>query len=264
MFEGAGSTPPVTLEASSAASSPSAAYAGLTLDGDKGVNMSGIDKGELSSTQVEQDVSQGSQSHSGSSQEENNTLYTHRPLARSASPAIKRPLADMEAGNSDSVHEDVEMVASSVGVGEREAPKDLDLTPAIQLNGESHRFDETKPNSIDMLQDESMDDESAESQLPIATNGTDGSFAPSPVPPIDEQVETIMKLAEKPFVNRQKLYLVSRKWLNRAVARSSHKDQVPNLDKAAAEGDIGPVDNSDIAAQGWFLAVRSNALRRLP
>jgi ubiquitin carboxyl-terminal hydrolase 4/11/15 len=64
------------------------------------------------------------------------------------------------------------------------------------------------------------------------------------LPPIDDQVAQVTCTMAQPLKEKQKGYLVSMAWLKRVLARSStHADKA---DKSAAEGEIGPVDNSDL------------------
>lgn len=64
------------------------------------------------------------------------------------------------------------------------------------------------------------------------------------LPSIDDQVAHVTRYMMLPLQEKQKGYLVSSSWLTRVLSRSStHGDKV---DKTAAEGEIGPVDNSDL------------------
>ncbi|KAL3471949.1 hypothetical protein BJX99DRAFT_13959 [Aspergillus californicus] len=73
---------------------------------------------------------------------------------------------------------------------------------------------------------------------------TEPSVSPDELPTYDDQVARVTCFMMQPLQEDQKGYIVSMSWLKRVLARSStHADQV---DKSAAEGDIGPVDNSDV------------------
>ncbi|KAK4123327.1 ubiquitin carboxyl-terminal hydrolase-like protein [Parathielavia appendiculata] len=67
------------------------------------------------------------------------------------------------------------------------------------------------------------------------------------IPPFDQQIKTIEMLvsafAESPLKEGEEAYLVSRQWLGRAQAFGS---DAKHSSKAAPEGALGPVDNSDI------------------
>ncbi|PYH49149.1 putative ubiquitin-specific protease UBP12 [Aspergillus saccharolyticus JOP 1030-1] len=72
----------------------------------------------------------------------------------------------------------------------------------------------------------------------------EASVAPVEPPSFDDQVAQVTRHMMQPMQEKQKGYVVSMSWLKRVFARSStHADQA---DKNAAEGEIGPVDNSDI------------------
>ncbi|TKA67109.1 hypothetical protein B0A49_11932 [Cryomyces minteri] len=77
------------------------------------------------------------------------------------------------------------------------------------------------------------------------------------MPTLDEQVNRVKELMHQAFQSRAKEgikgYVVSMKWLNRVIARTSDAQQEGGHDKAALEGDIGPVDNSTIVPEGWKL-----------
>lgn len=64
-------------------------------------------------------------------------------------------------------------------------------------------------------------------------------------PSIDEQVKQITELVQAVPTDGQKGYVVASAWLKRVQARSSTPPKP--VEKSATEGDIGPVDNSDIA-----------------
>lgn len=64
------------------------------------------------------------------------------------------------------------------------------------------------------------------------------------VPSIDEQVAEVTRLVAAPLKEKQKGYVISAKWLNKVMSRASSNEQIG--DKAATEGEIGPVDNSDL------------------
>lgn len=71
----------------------------------------------------------------------------------------------------------------------------------------------------------------------------------SSVPSIDEQVNQLLELQEKPLEENQKGYILSTKWLFRLLARSSHKSIVADKNiskKDTLEGELGPVDNGDL------------------
>ncbi|RAH48630.1 putative ubiquitin-specific protease UBP12 [Aspergillus brunneoviolaceus CBS 621.78] len=77
-----------------------------------------------------------------------------------------------------------------------------------------------------------------------AHSKAEASVASAEPPSFDDQVAQVTRFMMQPMQRKQKGYVVSMSWLKRVFARSStHADQA---DKTAAEGEIGPVDNSDI------------------
>lgn len=97
------------------------------------------------------------------------------------------------------------------------------------LNPSSGR--ETRDKSVDMLGQAHPDDPAKD------------------LPSIDDQVKIIMEqmAASQADTRDQDIgFAVSVSWLNRVLARcSSSKDHGP-FDKSVLEGEIGPIDNSDI------------------
>jgi ubiquitin carboxyl-terminal hydrolase 4/11/15 len=76
---------------------------------------------------------------------------------------------------------------------------------------------------------------------------------PSLLPSVDDQVAKVMALHARPLVERQEGYLLSTSWLARVLARTSDNIKHPGqFDKTALEGEIGPVDNSDLVAEGML------------
>ncbi|SPQ22937.1 de57be69-df5e-4200-ad4d-8e6e50567eb8 [Thermothielavioides terrestris] len=67
------------------------------------------------------------------------------------------------------------------------------------------------------------------------------------IPPLDQQIKTIETLvkafAETPAKEGDEAYLVSRRWLSKAQA---FRSDAKHANKEASEGSLGPVDNSDI------------------
>ena len=66
------------------------------------------------------------------------------------------------------------------------------------------------------------------------------------LPSIDEQIELVTEIASQPLQNGQRGFLVSMTWLARVRARSSKAQSIGNVEKAAMEGEIGPVDNTNL------------------
>lgn len=87
---------------------------------------------------------------------------------------------------------------------------------------------------------------------PSSSHSTAASVVTPEIPPTctdlpsyDDQDQKIKKLGEKDKSEGQKGFAVSSRWWNRVQARRSHTDA--KVDKDAAEGDVGPLDNSNLA-----------------
>lgn len=71
---------------------------------------------------------------------------------------------------------------------------------------------------------------------------------PSSRPSIDEQISKVQELIQAIPQDKERGYVVSMRWLERVQARGSNPPA--GIKKSAMEGDIGPLDNSDIAMVG--------------
>ncbi|GFF33414.1 probable ubiquitin carboxyl-terminal hydrolase 12 [Aspergillus udagawae] len=199
-----------TSESASTADYPSIACAGLTLYSDAMTDMSGSDKGDGSAPPPGGDV-------------------------RSSSPGIKR-----SAPNAD---QDVEMDLGSTekrSVSLSQHTDAMDTTTAegsSNGNSDNSGSDNVYPTPSSMSTFTSPTATRKESKAQASGSSHD-------LPPIDDQVAQVTCTMAQPLKEKQKGYLVSMSWLKRVLARSStHADKA---DKSAAEGDIGPVDNSDL------------------
>ncbi|RDW65427.1 hypothetical protein BP5796_10119 [Coleophoma crateriformis] len=209
---------------SSAASSPSALYAGLSIEGGE---PSGSELGTASFASIDQDIRGQSPLRS----------FSHRAIMgsgadasqRSSSP-LKRPASELEPEATSSLQEDVDMVPVS----------QLDAADAKEGPGSSPLAN--RAQSVDMLDST----EHATSQ----TEDTAPRRRSTDVPPIDYQIKTVTTFAEalteSPIKENDKVYLVSKRWLDRVLARSS---EALKNSKSEPEGEIGPIDNSDIIQQ---------------
>lgn len=74
----------------------------------------------------------------------------------------------------------------------------------------------------------------------------------APVPSLDEQVQEVMQMAQKPVQHGERGNVVSARWLERVLSRTSENQNSTEYSKTAREGDIGPVDNSDIVTPDAF------------
>lgn len=87
------------------------------------------------------------------------------------------------------------------------------------------------------------------SNLSTAATSLNADVLPTAVsiPSIDEQIAKVTLLVQKELEEGHKGYLISAKWFQKVQARSSNPADLGKIEKSATEGEIGPVDNSDIA-----------------
>lgn len=243
-----------------AASSPSAAYAGLALDTESSGDTSSV---EGRGTSFGGAFLAGKDKQSGGSSSD-----------RSSSPATKRLASDME---------DTKDSASGTnghGAANKGAPVKEGLTSTITTRrtalGQHVRH--RREVSVDMTANEAGP-LSESTQLPsvpenqptpllngayqtpesvTSTSGssvggqetfdipsTSSAIAPD-LPPIDEQINTVKQICAKELTEGQKGYVVSRKWLARVLSRGSDTEEARKYGKEAKEGPVGPVDNTGL------------------
>lgn len=176
----------------------------------------------------------------------------------------------MGAQDRESYNSDVEMADSldSRGLTPSDPQASPDTKAKQQDTGQRHR---QKPSTDDSLTHQSdprahhqnaPSDNSASSapdslipspsnQSTAATSLNTDAYAVPPAatspPSLDEQVARVTQLSLKEPQEGDKGYLVSTKWLVRVQARSVFASDLTIVPKSATEGDIGPVDNSDLA-----------------
>lgn len=189
---------------------PSATYAGLTLssDPDPPTDMSGSEKRD-----------DGSVPPAGS---EN----------RSTSPGVKRPASQI-SGPGKGVEMDVDAAPGSNNSG----PEAMDTSGAEgdTTNGGSNNV---YPNPSSMSTYTASTATRRDSQSQMASGATQH------VPSIDDQVAQVTLAMSQPLHESQKGYVLSMSWMQRVLSRSStHGDKAG---KTATEGEVGPVDNTDI------------------
>ena len=234
------------------ASSPSAAYAGLTLDAEGTGNMSGMEKEELGAGQTS---AKGIRARSS------------KPLPhRSASPA-KRTASVMEGSKTEDPNEDTAMGeahAADVTMDTvAELPTEL---PAEPVNRTSpHKAPQhNRGASVDMIANDrnrSLDSgicltprSGTSSSISMTANrDTSGNANPSvtpttELPSIDQQIYHVKQIAARPLSEGQKGYVVACRWLARVLGRSSSGDEAEKYAKDAKEGPVGPVDNSGLGS----------------
>ena len=193
----------------------------------------------------------------------------HDTYERSSSPALKRPASDMGEGDGDH-----QMGEDSVDAGNSPEGGQMSDVDEAKSNNSNGRTNHNRAVSVDMLAGDEASGKSAgstsSSEVTTNTGNTStrsndsidpssaalsreppGSAQPSvaqanEVPSIDEQIEAVSPYLQKLPDKGEKGYLVSMKWLSRVMARSSDPQFAEKVDKSAAEGEIGPVDNSDM------------------
>ncbi|KAF1961868.1 UCH-domain-containing protein [Byssothecium circinans] len=158
----------------------------------------------------------------------------HKPPPRSASPA-KRPHSDMDGGDMD-----VDGPSSARRNSGQSSPRPTKPMPTPQRS--------LRATSIDMADatsNASSDPTSASNADSAATSVT--TPPASALPSLDEQVGKVLALSRKQPQDGQVGYIVSHSWLERVWARTpQYADKQREFSKSATEGDIGPVDNSNL------------------
>ncbi|KAL8763333.1 MAG: hypothetical protein Q9184_000804 [Pyrenodesmia sp. 2 TL-2023] len=64
------------------------------------------------------------------------------------------------------------------------------------------------------------------------------------LPSIDDQIGQVMQLTNRPLQEGQKGFVIASSWLGRVLSRGTTPEIVSRYGKEAAEGPVGPVDNS--------------------
>ncbi|KAM3155138.1 hypothetical protein ABEW05_004324 [Botrytis cinerea] len=213
----------------SAASSPTGAYADLSLDSDKG--------GEFTSSKNRRRFpSEAFESEQrGKSPRHRAIMGGAEDMPQRSSSPLKRPASELEPDVPlSSQKEDVDMV----------------MVPDTQEDSEVAIAAPTaiRAVSMDMLRDESTKEDAAQSVT--ATENVQNIDPKTEIPPIDVQVATVTSLIraarDGPLTEGDKTYLVSRKWLEKVTSNTS---EARAKSKKVVEEKIGPVDNSNIIQQ---------------
>lgn len=111
--------------------------------------------------------------------------------------------------------------------------------------------------SVDMLDapangiSTTSSDTTSASNLDSAATSVSAQSSPqrpsTKVPSLDDQVSKVMSIHNNPLSDGQEGYVISDKWLARVFARTTeNKNKPEQFDKSALEGEIGPVDNADL------------------
>jgi len=216
VFEASYESGAASRDTPTAASSPSEAYANMTLDGEPTPDA------------------------------DNTRAAEHRPHPRASSPA-KRPHSDVDGGKMD-----VDGPSSARRGSGQSSPRSTKPLP-----GAAQR--PLRATSIEMV-DAASNGGSAVSSDSNAASHADSSatsLSTTPAanaPSLEEQVDKVLAISSKPLQDRQVGYVVSQKWLERVWARTpQYAGKQLEFSKSATEGEIGPVDNSDLIDTGACL-----------
>ncbi|KAK6381946.1 hypothetical protein LTS17_003831 [Exophiala oligosperma] len=186
---------------------------------------------------------------------------------RSASPAVKRPASDMGAQDRETYPSDVEMgdsepmgttpvnqdstqnsntKAKQPDLGLRHRDKALNNSLTHTSNPRSSQ-QAVSDNSGSSTSDSLIPSPSNQSTATTSLNTDISTTSEASIPPIDDQIAKVTQLIDKELHDGQKGYVLSKKWYQRVQARSSHAGEAGKIDKSATEGEVGPVDCSDLA-----------------
>ncbi|KAH8889372.1 ubiquitin carboxyl-terminal hydrolase-like protein [Thozetella sp. PMI_491] len=209
--------------ASSAASSPCAASADLSVDNDRA--------GELFDSAS---TLTGVRSLSPLVNTTHRALIGGHDPQRSSSPLKRRASSMDPEQDSPKASEDVDMTAA----------------PDLRQEQRAQKADTKMQDATEADVAAPSPSEAAATSQTISSGGAspeqDSVETASELPPVEEQVKTIEALvkasAEKIPQAGDEVYLVSRKWLGRAQAFGDAK----HASKELLEGPLGPVDNADI------------------
>ncbi|PLN81832.1 ubiquitin carbon terminal hydrolase [Aspergillus taichungensis] len=153
---------------------------------------------------------------------------------RSPSPSVKRPDPDVE--------QDTEMnLGATDPASQTNNPDSMDTSgsddssPAGNDAGSGSDNVYPTPSSMSTYTAPSASRNSTKSKSSVASADR---------PSYDDQVAKVTCLMQQPLQDKQKGYVVSMGWLKRVLARSATHGGT--TDKTATEGEVGPVDNSDL------------------
>lgn len=174
------------------------------------------------------------------SQEVSVVVENDRPLSdRSSSPALKRPASELEALHPEPSDDPPQPTLTSERRGSRHR-REL----SVDMFAHEHE-PRGKTGSTTSGSDGMLGSESSYLTPRSGTTPTGPSQSAANLPTIDEQVTKVQELSYQLLRERQKGFVVSKKWLGRVLARISEPGQ-ETFEKSATEGDIGPVDNSGL------------------
>lgn len=177
---------------------------------------------------------------------------------RGSSPP-KRSASHMESDDVE-MRESIETdhtAGTSTALSPEESADHQQRSGSIEMAAQDHMDGTTASNSINSVSG------SVSVQPSSATTSLDSSPFHTTAPTDDREIDDTKQLPARPPYDKQYVdvlaamtrelkdgdigYLVSIKWLQRIVARTSQPPT--DVDKSAAEGEVGPVDNADIQPQ---------------
>lgn len=189
----------------SAASSPSEAYANLTLESRESPAAA---------------AAMGSDAAHPSPTPPRTDQPPSRPPPRASSPAKR-------------LHSDMDTPAAEQQDLSKSSPRATKPLPTPSQRS-------ARATSIDMADAPAAEESSASSNTLV-------DESPSDLPSLDDQVATVLEMHHRPLTDGQEGYVVSERWLARVFARTTENRGKPEqFDKAATEGEIGPIDNSNL------------------
>ncbi|KAK0127462.1 CSN-associated deubiquitinating enzyme Ubp12 [Cadophora gregata f. sp. sojae] len=152
---------------------------------------------------------------------------------RSSSP-LKRRASDLEAEGFSSQKDDVDMIM----VPESDPPETANDTQPSR----------NRARSVDVLRNENQVDRAASSK--DGQGQTSEDSAKSNVPSIDWQITTITSMIEawrqEKLTEGKNAFLVSTRWMEKVTSRGT---EARKKSKVEPDGEVGPIDNSDIVQQ---------------
>lgn len=254
--KGRSPTPELT---GTAASSPSAAYASLTLEGENTRATAGPN--DLKTDGTVEVLS-------------NRALHSRTNLSKRPSSPAKRTAAVMENATTKHQDEDRSVEGRQQLTNANEPTSDPLGFSSPGTKPSNHATQHRREMSVDMLAYEApsplepesrpgenvsllssgayQTPQSGYSSAPSSTSPHEPSPASSTAypanesPAIDDQINQVMQLAHKPMQDGQKGFIISKQWLSRVLSRGSNTGAGEKFAKEAREGTIGPVDNAGI------------------
>ncbi|UPX21192.1 Ubiquitinyl hydrolase 1 [Ascochyta rabiei] len=226
------STPTVRGEVATGASSPSEAYANLSLESTDSSMADSSERTRIASSDPGTPGTPGTTGTTGTPGTTGTTGTPGQRTAHRASSPAKRLHSDMDAAG----HMDVDAPSTS-----QSSPRPTKPLPAAALQRSA------RATSVEMADapNNSGTSEADASNTGSSATSVDAAPPRTAVPSLDEQVATVMAMMASDLEERQEGYIISEAWLERVSARTSDGRTRPQeYSKEATQGPIGPIDNS--------------------